>query len=508
MRFWRCNYLNIGSAQNIRDLDSYCIKKLGIPGIVLMENAALKILKHIESNKFKNYIIVCGKGNNGGDGLVVARHLMSQGMQVKIFIVGNNNPSEDFLINYNILKNIKANIIEIKGEEELNILRNSIKENSFVLDGIFGTGLKRKVEGLFKEVISIINEESNYTLAIDIPSGLHSDSGKILGVAVKANKTISFVMYKRGFFSYDARNYIGQVVVESIGMPQIALETINEKETYVEKEFIYKNLKKRDPLAHKGDFGRVLIFAGSRGFTGASVIATKSAVKSGAGLVTVCTEEDVLESVSSRLLEAMSIANNSKSIEEYIKKADAIAIGPGMGNKSETLNVVKKVLRHRNCPVIIDADGINVLKDNLELLTMENKYPIILTPHLGEFSRILGKDIGEIKEYRLDMAKEFSKKYGVILLLKGFNTVITNGEELYINSTGNSAMANGGMGDCLTGIIASLIGQGYEPLKATAMAAFIHGYIGERLSVQQFVVTAEDIINNLPKFIKELLNNL
>lgn len=498
--------MNIGSAQNIRDLDAYCINELGIPSIVLMENAALKILKHISYDEFKNYIIICGKGNNGGDGLVVARHLISHGMEVKVFIVGKGNPSGDFIINYNILKNIKANIIEIQGEEELNLLKESIEEKSFVLDSIFGTGLKREVEGLFKEVIDIINEKSKYTLSVDIPSGLHSDLGKILGTAIKANKTVSFVMYKRGFFSYEAMNYTGQVIVESIGMPRMALETVDKKEFYLDNDFIYKNLKKRDPLAHKGNFGRVLIFGGSKGFTGAAVIATKSAVKSGAGLVTVCTEEEVLDNVSTRLLEAMSTTNNSKDIEEYIKNADAIAIGPGMGNKIETLNLVKKVLKYRNCPVIIDADGINVLENNLQLLTNKNEYPIILTPHLGEFSRISIISIEKIKESRLEVAKEFSNKYGVILLLKGFNTVITNGKKLYINSTGNSAMANGGMGDCLTGIITSFIAQGYEPLKATAMAAFIHGYIGEKLSLEQFVVTAEDIINNISKFINKFLS--
>ncbi|MFX0549414.1 NAD(P)H-hydrate dehydratase [Hathewaya histolytica] len=498
--------MRVGKAEHIRELDRYCIEELKIPSIVLMENAALKILKHIEQESFNDYVVLAGRGNNGGDALAVARHLISKDKKVKIFIIGDRDGQLDFKINYEILKNMNAEIVIINKAEDLDILKCSIKEKTLILDGIFGTGLKRNVEGLFKNVINVVNEYSKYTLSIDIPSGIHSDTGKVLGIAIKAQKTISFQVYKRGFFAYESIEYLGDIYVESIGIPRMVLDKMEEREFYLEKEFVKSNLSKRSLVAHKGDFGRALIFAGSKGFTGAALISTNSAVKSGAGLVTLACAEEIYNSVGSRLLEAMSIENNNEKIDEYIKKSDSIAIGPGMGNKPETLEIIKRVLKNRRCPMLIDADGLNVLTDNLNVLKENSNYPIILTPHLGEMSRLTSLSIEEIRENRFEVAKKFSRDYGVIVLLKGFNTVITNGEELYINSTGNSSMASGGMGDCLTGIITALIAQGYDAFKATALGAYIHGYVGDKLSNDKFVVTAEDIINNISKYIKELLD--
>lgn len=258
-------------------------------------------------------------------------------------------------------------------------------------------------------------------------------------------------------------------------------------------------LKKRDLRGYKGNYGHVIVIGGSRGFTGAPVITANSAVRSGAGLVTLCIEDEIENMVVSNLLEAMSCTfSNLIKLKKLLKAATVVAIGPGMG-KEETLNILKYTLVNSTCPLVIDADGINVLNKNMELLRGKK---VVLTPHLGEFSRLTGLDIEEIKKDKFNIAKEFTLVHNVILLLKGHRTLITDGEEMYINTSGNPAMANGGMGDSLTGIIASLIAQGYDLLEAAYMGAYIHGYIGDELSKERFCVTARDIIEYLPIYMK------
>lgn len=498
----------INKAQNIRALDSYCINELKIPSIVLMENAALKVLKNIDCDIYNKIIIICGKGNNGGDALAVGRHLIAMGKNVEFVILGDGRGTIDYNINYDIIEKMNCSISNIRQERELCILNQIIDTHSLIIDGIFGTGLNREVSGIFKSVIELVNKFDNEVISIDIPSGLQSDTGEVLGAAIRANKTITFAMYKRGFFNYDALSYVGEVRLEEIGMPKIAIDKFDSKEYLVTEQFIRSNLMKRNILNHKGDFGRCLIFAGSRGFAGAAKIASKSAIKSGAGLVTVACSKEVENVVCSASMEAMCTTYdeecNVNRVGELIEKASSIAIGPGMGNNDVTLEILKNVLNKRKAPLVIDADGLNVLKGNLDLIKGEKENVVIMTPHLGEMSRITGLDLEYIKKNRIDVTKDFARTYNVIVVLKGYNTIITDGYSLYINTTGNSSMANGGMGDCLTGIISSFIGQKYDPMIATILSVYIHGFIGDRLSKSKFVVTAEDIINNLSLVVKEL----
>lgn len=259
-------------------------------------------------------------------------------------------------------------------------------------------------------------------------------------------------------------------------------------------------LKKRDLQGYKGNYGHVIVIGGSRGFTGAPVITTNSAIRSGAGLVTLCVEDGIEEIVASNLLEAMSCKlSDEVRFKKLLNAATVVAIGPGMGVE-KTLDILKYTLDNSICPLVIDADGINVLNKNMKLL--EGKR-VVLTPHLGEFSRLTGLDIEKIKKDKLNIAKKFARVHDVVLLLKGHRTIITDGKETYMNTSGNPAMANGGMGDSLTGIIASLIAQGYELLEATYMGAYIHGYIGDELSKKRFCITARDIIEYLPVYMKE-----
>ena len=498
--------MRVTNAKIMRKIDKYCIEELGIPSIVLMENAAFKVARDIDG-AVKNIIIVCGTGNNGGDGFAVARQLYKKGKNINVFVIGNEEKmSSDCQVNYNIVKNMGLKIINIKDSNGISFLKEAALQSELIVDAIFGTGLNRKVEGLFSEVISQINYSKNYVVAIDVPSGLNSDNGLVMENCVKANKTISFEAYKTGFLQYGNDLYTGEIVVEDIGIPEFVLEKFCDNSFMLDENIIKNGILKRDKYSHKGDYGKVMIFAGSKGYSGAAYISTEAAVKTGSGLVTLCTHKEIQNVLSEKLVEAMTVSyDEDKKINEVIEKSSVIAIGPGMGNNSFTLDMLKKVISTSEVPIVIDADGINVLKDNISLLT-NKKVPIVLTPHLGEMSRITNISIEAIENNRVEIAQNFARKFDVIVLLKGYHTVITDGKYTAINSTGNSAMASGGMGDCLTGMIASFIGQHYHPLKAACMAAYIHGYCGETLSKNMFSVTASDILNEIPYVIKSFIN--
>lgn len=490
---------------SIRQIDKYCIEQLGIPGIILMENAAIKVIDNINLTICNLFTIVCGVGNNGGDGLVVARHLYTKGKKVEVFIIGDiTKMSKDCKINYEIIKNLQIKINIVSNMEDIYLLREAINRSEVTIDGIFGTGLKRNAEGIYNSAISIININSKYIISIDVPSGINSDTGKVMGIAISANKTITFQILKRGFINYGTSCYTGEVVVEDIGIPQFVIDKFNENEYMTDIKDIKESLIKRTKYSHKGNFGKANIIAGSEGFVGAAYIATQAAVRTGAGLVTLTCPKSIQNILSTKLVEAMTTdLENKIKFKESIGKYDAIAAGPGMGNTERTKEIVYDLISNSRVPLVLDADGINVLSDNIDIL-LKRKSDIILTPHPGEFSRIAGKTIDEINLDRINIAKEFAQKYKVVLLLKGYHTIITDGDNVYVNPTGNSSMASGGMGDCLTGIITSLIAQGIGSIQAAYVGAYIHGYCGEKLSEKMFSVNAEHVLNELPYAMKEL----
>lgn len=496
--------MKVVSSEIMKQIDKYCVETLNIPGTVLMENAAIKVVNNIDFTKYKSFSVICGKGNNGGDGLAVARHLIVLEKEVDVFLVGTEEGmAEDAKVNFNILRNMGKKIFRISNLEDMNDLRDVVDKNDVTIDAIFGTGLTRNVEGIYAQVISVINENSKYTISVDVPSGFECNTGKVLSNCVKADKTVTFQMYKKGFLSYGTDKLTGEVAVENIGIPEFVIDKFHNREFIMDKAMIENKLQVRDKYCYKGDYGRVLIFAGSCGFTGAAYITTQGAVRSGAGLVTLCCSRRIQDILSTKLVEAMTAPIEDKDkVDELIEKSNALAIGPGMGISEETRETLYNVIRRAKCPIVIDADGINVLKDNLSILK-ERKSDIIITPHFGEMSKIIGRPIEYIRENRIEVAKKFAKENGVIVLLKGYNTVISDGDITIINPTGNSSMASGGMGDCLTGMITAFIGQGYEPMQSACIATFIHGYIGECLSENMFCVNASHILKKIPYMIKE-----
>lgn len=271
--------MKIGNAQLTRNMDSYCINELSIPSIILMENAAISVVKNINFDNFKSFTVVCGSGNNGGDGLAIARQILAMNMKINVFMVGNHSMSKDCNINYDILKNMGVKINHIVEEQDIKELSKALNENDMTIDAILGIGLSRNVEGIYKKVINLINENSKYTLAVDIPSGMMCDKFGILGTAIKAQTTISFETYKRGFLANNGEDYTGIIKVEKIGIPDYVVNMFNQKEYLTEINDIKNIIKKRNKYSHKGDFGRVSIIAGSERFTGAAYIFNTSSCK-------------------------------------------------------------------------------------------------------------------------------------------------------------------------------------------------------------------------------------
>lgn len=500
----------LGGNETTKKIDSFAINELKIPSIVLMENAAISFVKHIDENE-NNFLIICGKGNNGGDGYAIARQLFSKGKNVKIFCISNENMSNDCMVNYKICKNMGIKIFY-----EIEELDKLLLDCNVVIEGIFGTGLNSEIKGIYREIIEKINTVSNNKAiySIDIPSGINGDTGEIMGISVKADITISFVTYKKGFLNSKIKDYLGKVIIENIGLNETNIDHL-VKEYYLTPDMVKSFHIKRNEDSHKGDFGKILIFAGSIGFYGAGNIVAKSCVRTGAGLTTVITDKNNF-SLNAFVPEAMSfpinfdnINENLEKLENEISNCDVIAIGPGIRKSQQAFSIFEKLIsieknnKGNTIKLVLDADALNLLAKNRELFEkIRNRS--VLTPHLIEFSRLIGFSPEVINKNKFERAKEFSKKYGIILLLKGKNTIITNGEELFANSTGNSHMANGGMGDCLTGIICSLAGQKYDLMKSANIGAYLHGKIADELVRRQYTVNATDVIDNISKYMNEI----
>lgn len=495
------------SANQCKEMDKQTINEIGIPGIVLMENAAIGMFKELV-DKGASFLILCGKGNNGGDALALCRHLILKGKRVKVYIISKDeNYTDDFRVNLSIVEKLidKKDILFIKSENDIdeNIIYD-FKSFDILVDGIFGVGLNKELTGMFKKIIEYINLYANFKASIDIPSGLDCDLGIERGIAVHAAVTYTFEVIKQGFLNYKAIDCIGSMKILKIGVPE-HIKKNNSGNFYILEEQEYKQLLlKREVYGHKGSYGRALVMAGRKGFTGAAFITTECTVRAGAGLTTLLCSEEVQTALSSRLIEAMTLTWNDSNMVELIKSANSIAFGPGIGTGEREERLLEQVISKSKCPVVIDADGITLIGKNKSLL--ENlKGRAIITPHPGEMARFLGINVEEVELNRVNIAKEVANKYGIVVLLKGYNTVISNGKDVYINPTGNSKMASGGMGDALTGIINAFLSQGANLEQAALVGAYIHGKIADRLGTQVYIVNARDIINELPREINSII---
>lgn len=488
----------IMSKKNCSNIDKQTIDEYNMPGIILMENAAEQIFRNIRTLG-NRYIIFCGNGNNGADGLAIGRKLIFDNKDVLfILLKPRKNPTEEFQVNFNILKSLKVNMMIIDDIDKLDEIQHLIEDFPIVIDSIFGIGLDRKLNDFYFKIIDIINNSNKKIIAVDVPSGLDADSGRPLGSAVKAHITYTVEVIKKGFIEYSALEYLGDLKVIQIGIPENVKQANNENIYALSRESYRNKLIKRKIYGHKGNYGRAVLVAGSIGCLGAARLATESCIRSGAGLTTLITSSEGRKLLSGSLVEGMlATFEDNEKVKYLLSKADSVAFGPGIKEDEESMKLLEEIIIDSPSSIIIDAGGINLLSKNKKCLCAV-KDKVILTPHPGEMARLIGKDISYVEKNRIECSRAFAKQYKCIVLLKGYNTVITDGKNVFINKTGNSKMASGGMGDTLTGIITALVAQGYSNMDATLLGAYIHGLAAEYSARDRYSIIARDLIESIP----------
>lgn len=492
---------NIVTGTDMKKVDSYTIGQIGIPSIALMERAALSVAQKIDDNekshkKNKTIQVIAGVGNNGADGIAVGRMLYLLGYNICIFVMGDiNKASEEFQTQLRIVNNLGIPVVD------------SVIEADIIIDAVFGVGLSREVTGIYADLISEINKMKNIIYAVDIPSGINADTAEVMGCAIKANYTVTFGSHKVGTVLYPGADYCGKVTVADIGFPEQVYDLQTEPLKYATKEDL-KLIPKRTNYSNKGTYGKILIVAGSRDISGAAVLCVKAAFRTGAGMVRIFTHENNRDIIAKLLPEAMI---NTYNTEKFDKKAldaclnwcDLVAVGPGIGTGTIQKMIVEQIL-DSGIQAVIDADGINNIAADERIKKKLHK-KIILTPHLGEMSRLVHKPVKEIAQNLIGCAKETNYKYGADVVLKDARTMIATEEQIYINLTGNSGMATAGSGDVLTGIIAGLIGIGCDFHKASVMGPYIHGLAGDLAAakVSKTGLMASDIIDEIKNVIMD-----
>lgn len=524
--------MRILTTNQVRSLEQawikYCHENWGM---VLMELAGLgasKLLLELMEGMPAAVTVVCGRGNNGGDGFVVARHLARVGADVSVFMIGSasgsKSQSKESLANKRILEGLGVEINYLS-ENDLEPLKTSIWETSAIVDAMLGTGTDRLVEGVYASVIEIINSSSRPVLSIDIPTGINSDTGQIMGHAVRAAATATFGSIKPGLLCYPGAEYAGEIRVVDIGLPmpeelpeelRDSLPSLEIPRWWLATAFdVQEKLPDRPQDSHKGSFGQVLLVAGSSGMTGAAMLSARSSLRSGAGIAIVATAKSALlnlppEEIIYRGLpetENGSIALAALSeVESEMERSDVMVIGPGLSSHMETIQFVHELVKKVRVPCVIDADGLNALSQNTKVLS-ETEGGFVFTPHPKELSRLMGKTVKEIQSNRIRAAQDAAKRFGATIVLKGANSVVaTPDDDVYIIPTGNSGMATAGSGDVLSGIIAGLLAQGMNRTWAAVAGTYIHGAAGDLAAMElgQDGVMASDIRDWIPGVMKTL----
>jgi hydroxyethylthiazole kinase-like uncharacterized protein yjeF len=508
--------MKVVTAEEMRGIDRETIEGRGIPGVVLMERAGLAVVSKIkEIFGRKRVIVVSGGGNNGGDGLVVARNLYNEGWDVRVFLTAKPEDLKgDASLQYKAAVKFGVDIQPIK--ELLDNSSSIFSRHSIIVDAILGTGLSKNVTGTLSEVIGLLNKSNVPVISVDIPSGISSDNGHVMGEAVKADYTVTFGLPKRGHLLYPGAEYSGKLFIEDIGFPN---ELIRSEKLNIEllmKDDVSTLIPERRKYSHKGDYGHVLVIAGSKGKTGAALMASKACLRTGAGLVTIGVPESLSDVFQSRVTEEMTLilpdrgdgTLSKKALDKILdflnKTADVLAIGPGIGVSTETGKLMKALIKNLSIPIVIDADGINSIKGERGVFS-KSKASVILTPHPGEMARLLSQkskvSSKEVEKDRINIAMSFAKETGTYLVLKGVPTVVATPDgRSFINSTGNPGMATGGVGDVLTGMISGFLSQTINPLHACILGVYIHGLAGDIAASEkgQYPLIATDIIDKIP----------
>jgi NAD(P)H-hydrate epimerase len=511
------------NAAEMQEMDRRTIESFGLPGRVLMENAGRGatrfLLEQFPDLKNKRFGIVAGRGNNGGDGFVIARYLAQSDIPVDVYLLAEcNTVKGDAAANLKLLDPLKVPVTEIPDEASFKAHQSEMEDLDIWFDAILGTGLRSDVKGYFRNVINYINGLNKPIFAVDIPSGLNSDTGQPCGVCIRAEATATFAFAKIGHMVYPGADYTGRLKIVDIGIPPYIAKNIGPRQFMLTADLIGSYLIHRPPDAHKGTAGHLLVVAGSTGKTGAAAMTSVSALRAGAGLVTLGIAESLNAILESQMLEAMTtplpeiqtgILGESafETIEKLMPGKKCLAIGPGMGQAVETKRLIRKIIQTSDIPVVVDADGLNNLAGQVQIL-QGAKAPIILTPHPGEMARLLDANVAFVQQDRINCTREFAVNYKVHVVLKGARTVIAHPDgRVFINPTGNAGMASGGMGDVLTGIIAGCIVQGLSPASAAHVGTYLHGAAADCLAetIGPLGYLAGDVMSAVPGQIKKIL---
>jgi len=503
-------------------LDAWAQEVMGIPVWLLMENAGQAVAAKAQSvlgpPQDKLVLFLVGKGNNGGDALVAARHLAQQGYEVKLFLLFEPELFQGAALeNWQYIEKMDIKWHFLEDDNSFYLLKLSLNQCDLIVDGIFGTGFAGNPSGKIARAIQAVSESQVPILAIDVPSGLNGDTGQLGEPCIWAKYTVTMGWPKRGLVLYPGKKAVGELEVANISLPQEGLSELEHKEYYITAELARQLLPVVEPEGYKNSFGHVLVIAGSAGMSGAAYLASKAVLRSGAGLVTTCLPESLSsyfdmafpEGLTAGLPETKQKALGMDSwaaIEEKLTRKDAVVFGPGLGRGTEIPYLLAELLNKSTCPVLIDADGLYALAQDPGMIETA-QVPVILTPHPGEMARLLNISTEAVQADRAECARTAADRFKAIVVLKGAATITADPEgDLYINSTGNPALATAGTGDVLAGTIGGLLAQGLNPLAATVLGVYLHGLAGDMLSLEKGSrgILAGEVADMLPLARKKL----
>jgi len=518
--------MKILTASEMQGIDRLTTERYGVPSLTLMENAGRSVVDFLASRisplASQSIVILCGKGNNGGDGMVAARLLWEAGIRPRVLLFADlQSLRGDAAANYERLRMLSAPEI-VRGLEEWSALKVSLEGTTVIVDALLGTGLTKPLSGLLLEVVRDVNAQFPHArvLAVDLPSGISADSGELIGEHVRADFSVTFTAPKIAHVFPPACERVGEWVVKQIGTPKEALEgDAHLSLNYTGREDVAWVAAPRAAGAHKGSYGHVLILAGSVGKTGAAALAARGALRAGAGLVTVATPQSALPVVAALGMEFMTEglpetdagtlslrALDDGRLDKLVAGKTVLAVGPGIGTHPETVELVRTVVNRYALPLVLDADGLNAWAGNMSFFCKDTRPTgtTIFTPHPGEMARLAGKATAEVQGQRLAIAREFAQSYGLTLVLKGFRTLTAAHDgEVWVNPTGNPGMATGGTGDALTGMISGLLAQAPErpPIAVVATAVYLHGLAGDLAARElgEASMLAGDLIEHIPQ---------
>lgn len=515
--------MKLVTAAQMKAIDSRAINEWQIPELILMENAGLAVV-NVLKEKFPdllqmNVTIVSGSGNNGGDGLVIARHLANMAVSVKVFLIAEREYSASCSCNLQILEKMGVKMYRLDNENSLHLFKATLNYSDIVIDAILGTGVNRPVSDLISQVLGIINKRHCYKIAVDLPTGLNADTGEVWGSVLQADFTVTLALPKRGLWQNEGLRAAGEVICADIGIPQGVIEAQSIGCTLLGHDYLQSVVRPRERDSHKGNYGHLLTIGGSLGMSGSISLTNQGALRAGVGVLSCAVPEKIYLPVAVQTPEAMvhPLPDNGTgylceqslpALKQLLSGQDAIVVGPGLGHEPNMVEQLTDIIQSATCPLIIDADGLNLLAERLNILDTA-EVPIILTPHPGEMARLSGLTTAQIQSNRFTVAQDFAKAHNVWLILKGAHTVIASPQgELWVNQIDSPALAVAGSGDVLCGILASFVAQGYPLAEACAAAVNLHGRAGVLLAQTVGVISSQagDLMDAITKIIRGVLS--